>query len=110
MTTKKAKDDGENRGKQILVGGIILLCVSVFVVSFLMGWRYVPGWVGESLGTIAGIMSTPFFMEASFALLGLVIVIGLNAWRRHKTGDEFVTIEMATAADHTESAVDEGRR
>lgn len=94
MNEKNAVDDGENRGKQILVGGLILLAISTVTVTFLMGWRYIPGWVGESFGTVAGVMSTPFFMEGSFFLLGVVIVIGLNAWRRRKEGDEFVTIEL----------------
>lgn len=94
MTTNDPTDTGENRGRQILAGGAILLAVSGAVVSLLMGWRFIPGWVGESLGTVAGIMSTPFFMEVSFALLGLLIVVVLNTWRRHKTGDEYVTIEM----------------
>ena len=83
----------ENRGRQLFTGAGILFVISLLVVTFLMGWRYVPGWVGESLGTLAGIMSTPFFMEASFFILGLVIVIGLNTWRRHRAGDEFVTID-----------------
>lgn len=87
-------DVTESRGRQILVGGGIMFAVAAVVVCFLMGWRFVPGWVGESLGTIAGVMSTPFFMEASFALLGLFIVLGLNIWRRKKAGDEFVTIEV----------------
>ena len=99
MSKKEAVNEGENRGKQILVGAAILLVVSTFFVSFLMGWRFIPGWVGESLGTVAGIMSTPFFMEGSFLMLGLVIVIGLNAWRRHKGGDEFVTIETSDPSD-----------
>jgi hypothetical protein len=94
MNEKNAVDEGENRGKQILVGGLILLAISTVTVTFLMGWRFIPGWVGESFGTLAGVMSTPFLMEGSFFMLGVVIVIGLNAWRRHKEGDEFVAIEL----------------
>jgi hypothetical protein len=83
----------ENRGKQFLVGGAILFVVAAGFVSLLMYWRLIPGWVGESVGMVVGIMSTPFFMEASFVFLGFLIVVGLNIWRRHKEGDEFVTIE-----------------
>lgn len=83
----------ESRGKQILVGGAILLAVSTVVVSLLLFWREIPGLLGESVGKFVGIMSTPFFMEASFAILGLLIVLSLNIWRRHKEGDEFVAIE-----------------
>jgi hypothetical protein len=102
-------DEGENRGRQLLAGAGILFALSALVVTFLMGWRYVPGWVGESLGTMAGIMSTPFFMEASFFILGLVIVIGLNTWRRHRAGDEFVTIET-NEASKTAKPDDAGHR
>lgn len=94
MTNQRAGDTEESRGSQILVGAGITFTVAVVVVTFLMCWRFVPGLVGESLGTIAGVMSTPFFMEASFAILGLVIVLGLNIWRRKKAGDEFVTMEV----------------
>jgi hypothetical protein len=41
-----------------------------------------------------GIMTTPFFMEASFAILGLVTVIALNIWRQRKNGDEFVYLDV----------------
>ena len=83
-----------------MVGGTILLVVAVSFVSLLIYWRLIPGWVGESIGMVVGIMSTPFFMEASFVILGILIVVGLNTWRQHKDGDEFVTIE--------ESGDDEG--
>lgn len=90
----------ESRGKQVLVGAAILFAVSGMVVGLLMGWRFIPGWVGESVGTVVGVMSTPFFMEASFALLGLLIVLGLNTWRRHRDGDELVFLaEISNPGD-----------
>jgi hypothetical protein len=90
MSSEKAT---ENRGKQVLVGAAIMFLVSGSMVGMLMGWRFIPGWVGESVGTVAGIMSTPFFMEASFIVLGLVIVLALNIWRRNREGDELVFLE-----------------
>lgn len=83
----------EGRGKQILVGAAIISGLAVIIVSLLIGWRLIPGWVGEAFGMVAGVISTPFFMEGSFVLIGLFIVLGLNIWRRHKDGDEFVEIE-----------------
>ncbi|MBG7608117.1 MAG: hypothetical protein IZT59_08850 [Verrucomicrobia bacterium] len=83
----------EGRGKQILVGAAILATLTVLVVGLLVGWRLIPGWVGESVGMVAGILSTPFFMEGSYVVIGLLIVLGLNTWRRRKEGDEFVEIE-----------------
>lgn len=83
----------EGRGKQIFVGGAILAVLTVLVVGLLVGWRLIPGWVGEAFGMVAGVLSTPFFMEGSFVLIGIFIVLGLNIWRRRKEGDEFVEIE-----------------
>lgn len=83
----------DNRGKHFLVGGAILLVVALVVISLLLFWRVIPGLLGETVGKIVGIMSTPFFMEASFVILGFLIVVCLNTWRRHKAEDEFVTIE-----------------
>lgn len=104
VSEKMREDERENRGKQILIGAAILSTISVVVVGFLMGWRFVPGWVGESLGTVAGVLTTPFLMETSFFLLGLTIVIGLNARRRRRTGDEFVTIEVSEDVEAKDAA------
>jgi len=93
------KNFTESRGKQIFVGGAILFVLTALVVSLLIGWRMVPGWVGESFGMLAGVLSTPFFMETSFAMIGLLIVIGLNIWRRHREGDEFVSLEELEKRD-----------
>lgn len=83
----------ENRGKQILIGGAILAVVFGTAISLLLFWRDIPGLFGETVGKFVGIMSTPFFMETSFVILGFLIVVSMNIWRRHKDGDEFVTIE-----------------
>ena len=94
----------ESRGKQFLVGGSILLVVAVVVISLLLFWREIPGLPGETVGKVVGIMSTPFFMEASFVILGFLIVVSLNTWRRHKDGDEFVTIDTkGEPKDHSGS-------
>ena len=93
MSGGHSAGDTESRGRQILVGAAILLVVTACFVSLLMFWRLIPGWVGESVGKLVGLMSTPFLMEASFAMLGLLIVISLNIWRRRREGDEFVTME-----------------
>ena len=85
------------------MGGAILLVVALVVISLLLFWRDIPGLLGETVGKIVGIMSTPFFMEASFVILGFLIVVSLNTWRRHKAKDEFVTIETkAEPTDRTE--------
>ncbi len=83
----------DNRGRQALVGGVISGSLLVLVVSLLLGWRLLPGWVGEGLGIVAGVITTPFFMETTFFVVGLLIVIGLNIWRRSREGDEFVDFD-----------------
>jgi len=80
----------ENRGKQVAVGGIIIFSLMASVICLLVFWRYIPGWVGESVGKVAGLISTPFILEASFFVMGLGIVVLLNSWRRKKDGDDFV--------------------
>lgn len=93
---KRIRDE---RVKQVAVGAVILLGLTVVVVSLLTGWRYMPGFLGEWIGTMMGIITTPFFMEASFAILGLVIVILLNHWRMTKDGEELVYLEQVTGPD-----------
>lgn len=80
----------ENQGKQVAVGGVIIFSLMAAVICLLLFWRYIPGWVGESVGKIAGLISTPFILEASFFVMGLGIVVLLNSWRRKKAGDDFV--------------------
>ena len=93
---ERARDE---RVKQVVVGVGILVVLTLVVPGILMGWRFLPGLLGEWVGTMIGIMTTPFFMEASFVILGLVIVIFLNHWRQQKDGDEFVYLEQATGPE-----------
>ncbi len=96
---KRFKDE---RVKQVSVGVAILIVLTVMVPGLLLGWRSMPGLLGEWVGTLLGIMTTPFCMEASFAVIGLGIVIALNLWRQHRDGDDFVDLEQATATGKTE--------
>ncbi len=92
----QAKDE---RVKQVAVGAAILIAIGVIVPSALIGWRFLPGMVGEWIGMMLGVMTTPFVMETSFILIGITIVIGLNNWRRHRDGDDFVYLEQINAPD-----------
>lgn len=89
----------DERVRQATVGVGILIGLATLICGLLLGWRFVPGIVGEWIGTMVGIMSTPFFLEGSFMILGLVIVISLNVWHRHKEGDELVYLEQVTGPD-----------
>ena len=83
----------DERWKQVLIGAAVLTALTCAVVTLLLGWRQAPGLLGEWLGTLVGIMSTPFFLEASFVILGVLVVMVINAVRRHREGDEFVTLD-----------------
>jgi len=89
----------DERVKQVVIGVSILIALTVMVPVTLISWRQLPGLFGEWIGTMIGIMTTPFFMEASFSLLGLLIVIILNHWRQHKDGDELVYLEQVVASE-----------
>lgn len=101
----------ENRSRQVLVGVAILVVITLSVCGALIFSRYMTGLLGEWLSLMIGIMTTPFFMEASFLILGLIIVIGLNTWRRRKEGEELVFLERVDDAaasglpDHASWAV-----
>jgi hypothetical protein len=84
---------------QIAVAAAILAAVGCGALALLLFWRSVPGVLGEWLGMIVGVMSTPFFLEASFVILGALIVMGVNAIRRHREGDDFVSLEHLEARD-----------
>lgn len=91
MQMAEVKDE---RVKQATIGAVILLTIAVLVPSALLGWRFLPGLWGEWLGTLAGLLTTPFVMETSFVILGILIVITINHRRRMKDGDDFVFLEQ----------------
>ena len=84
--------DNDSRMKQIAVGVAILAVLTVAFCGTLVGWRHVPGLAGEWLGMMVGVMTTPFLLEASFAILGLTVVLALNSWRLRRAGDEWVDL------------------
>lgn len=84
----------DERTRQIAVAAAIVLGVGAVISAILLLWPRIPGVLGEWLGFLAGVVTTPFFMEASFALLGLSLVIALNHWRQKKAGDELVYLEQ----------------
>jgi hypothetical protein len=99
----------DERKQQVLVGFCVVAGVAGLIL--LIAWaRYLPGVGGEFFGRILGIISTPFLMEASFCVLGLVLVMTLNIWRQHRDGDELVYLEelkdaQAQSPDHVKWAV-----
>jgi hypothetical protein len=88
------RDNNDNGARQIAVGAGVLAALALLVCTSLAGWRHVPGLAGEWLGTVVGVMSTPFLLEASFFLLGLAVVLAINGWHQQRGGDEWVDLDM----------------
>jgi hypothetical protein len=84
----------DDRRRQIAAGAGILLAITAIVCGGLIGWRHLPGLLGEWLGLMIGIVTTPFILELSFAVLGLTVVLALNHWRQKRTGDELMYLEQ----------------
>jgi hypothetical protein len=91
------------------LGSGVVLTLAVLVCGTLYGWRYLPGFLGEWVGTMIGAMTTPFLLEASFLVIGLCIVVWLNHWRRQKAGDELVYLERVEGDDVPEGLPDHAK-
>ncbi len=89
----------DERTSQIAVGAGILVAVMLVVCGILIGWHYLPGLLGEWVGFMVGVMTTPFLLEASFVILGLTVVVAINGWRRRRAGDELVYLEQVEGPD-----------
>lgn len=94
----------DERFKQVLIAMAILLGVSCGVVGLWLGWMHIPGPLGEFVGMIVGVMSTPFFLEASFVTLGILIIMLVSAVQRQRDGEEFVTPEQLQAREAAAAA------
>lgn len=84
----------EPRTRAIVGGTGLVLLVGLTVCGVLIGWRYLPGFLGEWIGTLIGAMTSPFLLEASFAVIGLCIVVALNHWRWKRSGSEWVCLDQ----------------
>lgn len=84
----------EEQKRQIGIAAVIMFAVAVVVCGLLLGVPHVEGLLGEWLGTMLGVVTTPFFMEASFAVMGLTLVFVLNYIRQKAAGDELVYLDQ----------------
>ena len=89
-----ARADNDNRVQQIAVGAGILLVLALTACGALVGWRHLPGLLGDWLGFILGVLTTPFLLEAAVVTGGLTIVLALNYWRQRRAGDDFVDLDQ----------------
>jgi hypothetical protein len=102
-------EEQRSRRMGLMIGFSILATLTTGIVSLLAGWRFVPGLLGEWLGFIAGVISTPFFLEGTFVILGFIIVMSLNSWRRYREGDEFVYLDQVSGPDVPKDLPDHAR-
>ncbi len=96
-------DSAASRVKQIAAVASILLGLVLLVCGALLGWHHLPGVLGEWVGTMVGVMSTPFFLEGSFLVIGITIVMWINHRRQKRDGDELVFLEEKQAASRKPS-------
>jgi predicted permease len=50
--------------------------------------------VGEGFAVLFGFFTTPFILESSSAVVGLLILLQWNQWQRRKDVDEWVEMEV----------------
>jgi hypothetical protein len=101
--------DPDRRMLQIAIGCGIVALLAVTVCAALLGWGYLPGALGEWVGTMIGAMTSPFLMETSFLVSGLCIVVLLNHWRRKRDGDDFVHLEQVEQGEVPDGVPDHAK-
>jgi hypothetical protein len=106
---RMARDDEESRVMGIVKGVALLVLLSVVILIVLLGWRVLPGLLGEWVGMIVGLVSTPFILEFFFVTLGLVLVITINHFRQRREGDELVYLEQVEGPEGLEALPERSR-
>ena len=94
--------NSDRRVSQVVIGATVLIALGLLVSTVLIGYHYLPGIWGEWIGSMVGIMTTPFFLEASFIVIGFTIVLMFNIYRRNKDGDELVYLEQVDGVEGSE--------
>ena len=104
--------ENQRRTRLLLTGFGIITGLCLLLIILWLG-RGLPGWPGEVFRLITGLLSTPILMEISFLFIGLLIVLGINAWRRHRDGDECVYLEQVVGhpelPPHARFAIHQGQ-
>jgi hypothetical protein len=74
--------------KTLLLGAVVLVAL-----GFLIRSNETASEVAlTSFGNFFGLVTTPFILEASTAILGLIIVLTYNQWRIDQEGDGWVIL------------------
>jgi hypothetical protein len=94
----------DSRMRQIVSGVALLLGIAGVVCGLLLGYHYLPGVLGEWIGMMVGLATTPFLLEATFVILGFCVVFWLNHRTEKKDGSEWVYLEQVADGDVPEHA------
>lgn len=89
----------DSRVRQVISVAALLMGIMVVVCGLLIGYRYLPGLLGEWMGTMIGLATTPFLLETSFVILGFCVVFWFNHRSEQKEGGEWVYLEQVADAD-----------
>lgn len=73
--------------------GMAMIAGTGFLFLLLVTATGLPGLAGEFFVRITWLVTTPFLMEVSLAIFGLLLVIAINHWRQRREGDEFVYLD-----------------
>lgn len=79
-----------------------LIVASLFIGSIITAWQVsdtAKELLAKSFFTMAGTLATPFILETSFAIIGLVLVLVFNEWRRLKDGPDWVEMEVKSESN-----------
>lgn len=74
-----------------------LIFSAVFIVGVSYAWQSsdeAKEILAKSFFTIAGTLASPFILETSVAIFGLIAVLTFNQWRRDKDGPDWVEMEV----------------
>ncbi|MCW1923812.1 hypothetical protein OKA05_14690 [Luteolibacter arcticus] len=83
-----------------IIGGLAALFLLLVMATGL------PGVAGEFFARVAGIVTTPFLLEGTLAIVGFILVILINHWRHQREGDELVYLDEVKdgSQDHPKQA------
>ena len=87
-------EEDRERKRQLWAGMGIWGGMTLLIVVGLSCWGYLPGVLGKYVGLVVGMLTSPFLMEIFCVVVAFVLVITLNQWRRNRSGDDFVEIEV----------------
>lgn len=86
------------------IGPLALVLLGLAGVSYLLWSSAEAREVAvESAFLVFTVLTTPFVLETSVALFGLVVVITYNHWRLSREGDEWVEMEVSAPEESKEA-------